>query len=293
MNRSKPTDFASALSDYLFRYLPDQKGRSEKTIQSYSDAFMLFLTFCENELHIRRERLEIKDITCERVENYLDWLERERHNSIGTRNLRRAAFSSFFKYLQYKSPKHILLFQQIKSIPHKTDKHQTVKHLSREAVEEILKKPNLQTSDGRRDFAVLSLLYETAARVSEVVDLCIGDVRFERSGTTVRLFGKGRKERDVPIISDVAAFLKRYLADEEHRRTCSKNDPLFCNRVKGKLTRGGVSYVLDKYVDAVRLATPDLLPERVYPHILRHSRAMHWLEAGIDLQYIKDLLGVR
>lgn len=121
--------------------------------------------------------------------------------------------------------------------------------------------------------------------------MCIGDIRFERNGTTVRLFGKGRKAREIPLIGDVSTFLKRYLADEVQRRQCSKSEPLFCNRSKEKLSRAGIAYILDKYVQIVRLSAPELLPERVYPHILRHSRAMHWLEAGVDLQYIKDLLG--
>lgn len=148
MNKSKPTDFAIALSDFLFQYLPEQKGLSKNTIISYADALTLFLHFCENEFHIKREKLEIKDISRETVERFLDWLEYERHSSAGSRNQRRAALSTFFKYLQYKSPGYVLLFQQIKSIPHKIDRQQTIQHLSVEAVEEILKKA--EPEDERR-----------------------------------------------------------------------------------------------------------------------------------------------
>lgn len=291
MYRSKPTDFAQALSDFLFQYLPVQKGLSENTIKSYSDAFSLFLDFCESELHIKRENVRIEDIHRETVECFLDWLESERHSSIGSRNQRRAALSSFFRYLQYKNPGHVLLFQQIRSIPRKAGKCQPIKHLSLTAIETIFKQPDLCNAAGRRDFAILCLMYELAARVSEVTALSIGDVRFARGGTTVYLYGKGRKSREVPLIGDVSVFVKRYIADESSRRHCQSHEPLFCNRSKDKLTRAGVAYILNKYVQMARDELPELYPEKVTPHIFRHSRAMHWLEAGVDLQYIKDLLG--
>lgn len=291
MNKSKPTNFALALSNFLFQYLPDQKGLSVNTVKSYSDALSLFLDFCESELHIKRERLEIKDLDREITERFLEWLEQKRQCSANTRNQRRAALNAFFKYLQYKNPGYVLLFQQIRSIPRKTDKRRTIRHLSIQAIEEILKAPNLNTKDGRRDFAILNLMYESAARVSEIASLCIGDLRFDRNGTAVHLLGKGSKPRVVPLIGSVSKFMKRYLSDEAGRRPCSNSDPLFCNRSREPLTRAGIAYILDKYVQIVRCNSPEIIPKRVYPHILRHSRAMHWLEAGIDLQYIKDLLG--
>lgn len=291
MNRKKPTDFAQSLANYLFEYLPDQKGLSEHTIRSYSDTMSLFLVFCETVLQVKRENLEIKDITCDAVEQFYLWLENVKGNSVATRNQRRIAMNAFLKYLQYKNPGYVLLFQQISSIPNKPDRRQTVRHLPVKAVEEILRQPDLQQRGGRRDLALLSLMYETAARVSEIATLHIGNVRFEKDGATVRLFGKGRKKREVPIMSDVTAFLRSYLDEELQHRPCQKSDPLFCNRTKGDLTRAGISYILTKYADAARCSAPELIPEQVYPHILRHSRAMHWLEAGFDLQYIKDLLG--
>lgn len=291
MNKTKPTDFARALAKYLFEYLPEQRGLSEHTIQSYSSSISLFLEFCEAELKIQREKLEIKDINFEMVERFYLWLENVRGNSVATRNQRRIAMNAFARYLQHRNPGYVLLCQQIRSIPTKPDRRQTVRHLSVDAVEKLLTQPNLRLQSGRRDFALLSILYETAARVSEVAALNIGDVRFEKNGATVHLFGKGRKRREVPIMSDVSDFLAKYLAEEAQYRSCQKSDPLFCNCTKGKLTRAGIAYILGKYADAARTSTPELIPEQVYPHILRHSRAMHWLEAGFDLQYIRDLLG--
>lgn len=291
MSRTKPTDFARALSNYLFDFLPVKKGLSENTIKSYSDALALFLRFCESELGVKRESLEIKHLSRETVENYLDWLETEKNSSSATRNQRRIAMNTFFKYLQYENPGYVLLCQQVISIPKKVDRKQTVHHLSRATIEEILKQPDLTTRSGRRDFAILSLLYEAAARISEITDLHIGDLRFERNGATVRLLGKGGKSRIVPLINDVAEFLHKYVDEESHYRSCNNDEPLFCNRVKAKLTRAGIAYILKKHVNEARQQSPGLVGDRVYPHIFRHSRAMHWLEAGVDLQFIKDLLG--
>jgi site-specific recombinase XerD len=292
MNRRKPTDFAIALSNYFFEFLPVQKGLSKNTIQSYSDALSLFLRFCESEIKIKRENLEIKNLKRETVENYLNWLEREKNSSPATRNQRRIAMNTFFKYLQYENPGCVLLCQQILSIPKKVDRRQTIRYLSKQAIEEILKKPNLTNRKGRRDFAILSLMYEAAARVSEITDLRVSDLRFDKNGGVVRLLGKGGKSRIVPLINDVSVFFRKYIEEESrYRPHLSSDDPLFCNSSKDKLTRAGVAYILDKYAREVQQIKPDLINERVYPHILRHSRAMHWLEAGMDLQYIKDLLG--
>ena len=249
----------------------------------------MFLDYCEKERHLKREKLEIKNIDRSLVEDFLSWLEQEKGNSVATRNQRRIALNTFFKYLQYENPEYVLLCQHVLSIPHKAGKKQTIRHLPINAIEEILRQPDLKFR--RRDFALLSLMYESAARISEIADLCIGDLHFERGGTIVHLRGKGKKFRDVPLIRDVSSLLKSYLSEEKHYRPCDKMEPLFCNRDKEKLTRAGISYIFNKYINSTRSVMPDLLPAKVYPHIFRHSRAMHWLEAGVDLQYIKDLLG--
>lgn len=291
MNKTKPTDFAKTMAKYLFNYLPEQRGVSANTIQSYSDCLSIFLEFCEGELHISRAKLEIDNISCAVIEQFYHWLEQVKGNSLSTRNQRRMAMNAFFKYLQYENPGYVLLGQQIRSIPKKVDRRQTIEHLSVSAVGSILQQPNLKTRNGRRDFSLLSLMYETAARVSEIANLCVADIRFERDGATVHLLGKGRKHREVPIIQNVAGFLRGYLAEERQNRPCQKGDPLFCNRTKDFLTRAGIAYILDKHVETARSSSDELSQIHVYPHIFRHSRAMHWLEAGIDLQYIKDLLG--
>lgn len=291
MSRTEPTNFALALSDFLFHYLPDQRGLSQNTIASYSDALSQFLLFCENEVNIRRERITVNHLSLSMVERFLDWLENEIHCSISTRNQRHAAINSFFRYLQYKNPGHIALFQQISAIPRKKSAVKAVEHLSIEAVKALIKMPNINTVYGKRDFLLLLLMYESAARVSEIANLKISDIRFDRHGTVVHIIGKGSKPRIVPLIDSAAEYLKNYISSEKKRRQCSNEELLFCNHSGQPITRAGISYILKKYSDAARLENPDLFPEKIHPHIIRHSRAMHWLESGIDLQYIKDLLG--
>lgn len=286
-----PTFFAKALSRYFFEYLPSERGLSQKTIQSYRDAISLLLDFCEQERKIRRDKLEVSDFTRELIESFLQWLEQEKGNSVPTRNQRRAAINAFFKFLQYEDPGCVLLCQQIRDIPPKKCEQRMVPHLSEEAVQTIFEQPNLRTREGRRDFAFLTLIYESAARASEITNVRVGDVHFEKKGAVVHLKGKGRKFRDIPILPAPAKILKNYLAEESRYRQCDIAAPLFCNRSKAPLTRCGVYYIVQKYVSLAQEKVPDLFPVQVHPHVFRHSKAMHWLEAGVDLQYIKDLLG--
>ena len=292
MRKTKPTDFSLALADYLFVFLPTQKGLSENTIQSYSDTLELFLRFIENKRGIKRERLEIAHITCSVVEEFLTWLEVERSSSTATRNQRRVALNGFFRYLQYRNPGYVLLCQQILAIPKKVGPKKIVEHISTEAVAEILKQPDLSTRIGKRDFALLTLLYESAARVSEIASLQVGDFQVDKHhGATIRLYGKGRKVRTVPLTGPVSKILQDYLKFESGIRLCGKGNPLFCNRSGENLTRAGISYILRKYTEMAQTATPGIETVNVHPHMLRHSRAVHWLEAGLELQHIKYLLG--
>ena len=210
MSKAKPTHFAQALADFLFSYLPNQRGLSENTIASYSDAIALFLTFCECELHMRREKITIEDLSMELVEKYLNWLESSRHCSVSTRNQRQAALNAFFKYLQYKNPGYIFVIQQIRSIPRKAHKAQTVNHLTQESVKAVLSSPDLRTREGRRDCAILSLMYEAAARVSEVVALNIDDLHFNHNGSAVHLMGKGSTKDSSADKRCICVFEKIY-----------------------------------------------------------------------------------
>lgn len=163
-------------------------------------------------------------------------------------------------------------------------------YLSLEGLELLLSIPDTSSRQGRRDLVLLSLLYDTGARVQEIVDLCRVDVRIQFPAT-VRLSGKGGKVRIVPLSTDMSKLLQSYMEEQAKCGRAKENCPLFANRSGKKMTRAGVTYILRKHMDDARDRCPGILPERFSPHCLRHSKAMHLLQAGVNLVYIRDLLG--
>ena len=287
----KETDFAWHLTGFLSKYLPGQRNLSANTIASYRDAFKLFLIFCEAEKKKKVNGLKLADISRELVVEYLTWLEEERSCSISTRNQRLAAFRSFFHYVSASAPETLLVCQKIFSIPMKKNAQQIMSYFSPEGLHLLLQQPDTSTRQGRRDHALLVLLYDSAARVQEIADLCVRDVRLENPAT-VTLRGKGRKTRIVPLTSKTASIIKQYFHERGWLgRTASLDFPVFMNNRKLKLTRAGIAYILDKYVEAARRKNDGFIPRKPTPHSLRHSKAIHLLRSGVPLIYIRDFLG--
>ena len=286
----RPTDFSYAMTKYLSSYLPGQRNASPNTIFSYRDTFKLLLRFAENECGIRPERLTFASIDVTFVERFLDWVESSQGCSISTRNLRLAAIRSFFRYLQREKPELLAQCQQVLSIESKSTSKPLVNYLSVDAVRYILAAPDISAPYGLRDAAVLSLLYESGARVSEIASLNVMDVRVSPPAV-VTMMGKRRKARQCPLSATIAENLSLYLAvwklDSPERSAC----PLFVNHKKERLSRAGIKYVLKKYADMVREQYPGIMPKIVSPHMLRHSKAMHLLQADVNLIYIRDWLG--
>jgi integrase/recombinase XerD len=285
-----PTNFAYHLTQYLSKYLPGQLGASTHTIQSYRDTFTLCLRYLQTSQGISPDKLTLEDFTKNRVEEFLIWLEEERKCSIATRNQRLAALQAFFRYLQIESPVHIFLSQQILSIRSKRTPKPVMNYLAIEGIQAILAAVDTAEPTGRRDFALLCLLYDTGARVQEIADCLVRDLRLTEPAT-LRLTGKGCKSRIVPILSKTAALLKQYLEDQHLNTPDMVSHSLFSNRKREKLTRAGISYILQKYVECATKSSPELIPANISPHSLRHSKAMHLLQAGVNLVYIRDLLG--
>lgn len=290
MNNSKPTDFAYHLTNFLSVYLPGQKGFSENTILSYRDAVVNFLRYCSSHHRLNPDKITLAKITKPIVEGFLEWLCEEKGNSITTRNQRLAAIHSFFRYVQEESPEQMLKCQQILSVPIKKHPQQTVNYLAFDGIKAILSMPDLNTRNGRRDLCMISLLYDTGARVSELHFIEAGHVRLE-SPATIKLFGKGKKVRYVPLMNKTTDLLKAYMTEQNLLELGKAKHPLFWNKRGEKLTSAGVRYVLGKYTDAARQAEPALIPDDVSPHSLRHSKAVHLLQSGINLIYIRDILG--
>lgn len=285
----KPTDFAKALSNYLSIYLPGQRNVSTNTIKSYRDTFKLLLLYSHQECHLSIERLCLKQIDKALILGFLAWLEQVRHNSVSTRNQRLACIHGFYRYMQIEDPIGLMSYQQILSIPMKKTQTPIIHHLTPEALKLILDQPDLSNVNGRRDLTLLCVLYDTGARVQELVDLTVGDVRLDPP-SVLTLMGKGRKKRQVPIMSNTQSILAQYIAETFPNQVRREEHPLFFNRQHGKMTRAGVSFILNKYVCHARPKS-SIIPDKVTPHVMRHTKAMLLLQSGINLIYIRDLLG--
>lgn len=276
----KPTDFAKCVSEYFSVYLPGQRGLSANTIRSYRDTFCLLLEFCRTEKNIKIEKLSLAQLNKELIEDYLSWLEKIRECSASTRNQRLSAIHAFCRYLMSESPEMLLSCQQMLSIKLKKCPKPQIRFLSADEVGAILSKPDCSEKYGRRDLTILCLLYDTGARVSELINVRIKDVRFD-DFPVVKLTGKGQKTRSVPLMSKTAEHLKNYIIENRLDSHETADRYLFTNHQNRQLTRAGITYILQKYSGG----------SKITPHILRHTKAMHLLQAGVNIVYIRDILG--
>ena len=278
------------MSKYLTEYLPGIQGVSYNTIASKRDAYILLLKYLDDAQNIKAEDVDIPLLSRETIIKYLEWLEKSRGSSVSTRNIRLAAIKSLFSYIQTQTPDYIYQCQQILSIPRKKEPGHTLEYLTIEGIKSVLDAVETSSRTGFRDLTLLSLMYDSAARVQEIADLSVNDFRAEKP-STLRLTGKGSKTRIVPLMSTTSDLVSKYISIYHPSYRGEYNVPLFSNRKKEKLTRAGIAYILKKYIKIAREKQPDLIPETVSPHGLRHSKSMHMLQAGVPLIYIRDFLG--
>jgi integrase/recombinase XerD len=285
----KPTDFSVHVTSFLTHYLAAQRNLSPNTIKAYRDVFTLLLRFCRDVQGIALERLRLEQIDVSLVEAFLDYLERERKSSPQTRNHRLTALHAFFRYVQAEEPARMLQCQKILAIPLRKHARPTVGYLSKDELAAILAQPDLRTPEGRRDAVLLSVLYDTGARVQELVDLSVGDVRLDPPAQ-IRLLGKGRKMRAVPLMGNTVQLLRSHMQENQLDRPEQFDKPLFHNARHERLTCSGIRYILHKYVVLARNKYPSL-NRTVSPHQLRHTKGMHLLQSGVSLDMIRDFLG--
>ena len=282
------TDFAVFLHRFLTSHLAGLRGCSPNTIASYRDTFKLLIGWFSDVRSIPPGKLTLDRIDAAAITGFLNWLEAERHNSIATRNQRLAAVSSFYRWMQSQDPARMASCQDILAIPAKKQAQPGVNHLTAGQTRLLLAQPDRSTRRGRRDATLLAVLYDTAARVQELADLTVRDIRLQPPALAV-LTGKGRKTRHVPLGDNTAALLGAYLAEHGLDKPGYDDHPLFVSQHRSKLTRGGIAWIIGKY--QARAGDPALASADLSPHVLRHSRAMHLCEAGIPLPYIRDILG--
>lgn len=285
-----PTDFSKYISDFISRYLPCERGVSANTIAAYRDTFVLLLDYMERQERVKVGKLTLAKISKETIIGFLTWLQKERNCSDSTRNARLAAIHSFYKYLQYEEIGHLHECQRILSIKFKKTPRKSIDYLTIEGIKLLLHQPDTTTIRGRRDLALLSLMYDTGARVQEIIDLTPSRLRMGKP-PVIKIIGKGNKARLVPLLDAQIVHLKNYMREYRLDRQEASMHPLFFNSRKEVLTRAGIGYILQKYVKMARQDNKALIPAKISCHSLRHSKAMHLLQAGVNLVYIRDILG--
>lgn len=285
----KNSEFSKCVTQYFTIYLPGLRNVSCNTIYSYRDTFRLFLNYCKDVKKIDLSKFDFDNIEILLIQNFLEWLEFERKNSLSSVNQRLAAIRAFFRYAQCEYPQYYALFNQILNIPFRKAPKAQVKYMTKDILTKYLLLPDQNTISGRRDYTMLCILYDTGARVQELIDLTVRDIRID-SPAVIRLKGKGGKIRFVPLMSQTQKILNDYLLEHNLNYPEKSDYPLFTNRNNEKFSRAGISYIIKKY--AVQLNSQDsvLCPE-ITPHTFRHTKAMHLLQANVNIIYIRDILG--
>lgn len=282
----KKTDFTKAVTEYFASYLPITCGVSPNTCESYRDTFRLLLKYFYEEKGITANCIELKLMDLKLISDFLDWLETKRNVSASTRNQRLAALKAFFRYVQYRYPEYMENYINIMNLRPKKHEKTLIPFLEEDEIKFLFEQADTTTAHGLRDLALMVLLYDSGARVQELADLRLKDIRLTHPATVI-LTGKGSKARQIPLMKDTCKLMDQYI------RTCHTKDspgetPLFFNSDRKALSRFGITYILKKYAEK---AAPALDPERITPHVFRHTKAMHLLRAGVNMIYIRDFLG--
>lgn len=284
----KRHQLAPFLTSFFVRHLPLERNVSPHTIAAYRDSIKLLLRFAHSDARRAPSSLDVEDLTTELILRFLAHLETSRRNSVRTRNARLAAVHSFFRYILDSEPALARVCQRVLAIPVKKAARPVLGYLSETELAHLLGQVDRSSREGERDYLLLALLYDTGGRIQELLDLTPSDFRLSPP-PFVRILGKGRRERLCPLLPQTARLVGRFLADGD--RSPDDRTPLLQNRYGQHLTRHGARYVLTKYIDRARVSMPALQRRRISPHTLRHTKAMHLLQAGVPLVTIKDILG--
>jgi len=284
----KPTDFAFSLQKFFREHMAHQRCCSENTIKSYRDTFKIFIKYMNEYQFIPPHKLVLSHFTSENIASFRKYIAKTRNCSEATRNQRMAAIFSFARFLQCDHPEILVQCQRIQCLPKQRSHNKPISYLSKNQLAALIKAIKIDSRYGMRDKTMILLLYDSGARVQEIADLRIQDIRLGALAQ-VTLAGKGGKTRIVPLMPTTVAVLGEYLKTFSLDHADSKN-PFFCNQKKGKLSRFGIAYILQKYADKAKAKMADF-PLKVTPHTLRHSKAMHLLEAGCSEIVIQHILG--
>ena len=282
----KSSSLATLLHAFFQEWMGNQRNLSRHTVCSYRDGWKLFLRFTSKRNRREITKLSLTDLQADEVLAFLEYLEKERKVSIGTRNCRLAAIHSFFTFVAYREPLAIAQCAEIARIPVKKTSRPAMCYLDAEEITAILREPDRSSLEGQRDHALLAFLYNTGARIQEALDVCPRAIRFD-SPAQVELLGKGRKSRICPLWPETVAILEALL----RRKPRADDEPIFVNRYGQPLGAAGVRFKLKQYVQAAAQHVPSLAKKRVTPHTWRHSVGVQLVAAGVDVTVIRNWLG--
>lgn len=274
---------------FLMEYLIGQRNLAPNTQKSYRDTLRILLPFIAREVGKPIDRLDVPDLSSERIRAFLSELEEKRKCGVATRNQRLAGIHSLARFIGLNSPEHLQWCGDLKNIPLKKAARPLITYLEKEEMDALLAAPDQTTEQGRRDHAVLLFLYNTGARADEAAHVQIRDLMLGRSprrdGASVLIHGKGNKQRRCPLWARAAALLAELVKGrlpEAHA---------FLNRRGEPLTRFGIHAMVERYAAAAARTTPTIAKKRVSPHTIRHTTATHLLRAGVDINTIRAWLG--
>ena len=279
--------FPTLLQRFFAEHLRQHRAVSPRTIAAYRDAFRLLLKFAQARKGKAPTDLTLADLDAALILAFLDHLERERKSSVRSRNARLSAIRSFLKYAAHEDLAALATIERCLAVPQKRHDKAVLGFLTRPEMEAIIAAPDRQTWAGERDQALFALLYNTGARVSEVIDLKVGDVVLDVS-PVAHLHGKGRKRRSVPLWKATAATLRRWL---RRLPDASPQAHLFPSSAGGRLSRSSVTQRLMLAVEEAARTIPKLSGRAISPHTIRHTTAMHLLQSGVDITVIALWLG--
>ena len=279
---------ANFIKPFFSHYLPIQRGLALNTILAYRDAIKLVLCYTADTLHKNVEELCVEDVYESLVLQFLDNLENTRGCSVRTRNARMAAICALFSFIAREEPSLLLHCQMIRTIPIKRTQHKTVDYLEENEMQALLDSVDLNSRTGERDKALLILLYNTGARVSEIVGLKLANLRL-KGIAQINLLGKGNKYRNCPLWDETVEALEAYLKQRTAKDPA--NHQLFLNANGAPITRFGVRHIIGKYATIAESQCPSIATKTVTPHTIRHTTAMHLLRSGNDVNMVSYWLG--
>lgn len=273
------------VQDFFVKHLAIERSASANTIAAYRDAIKLFLQFASTLNDRQPDQLDIEVLDVGVVRLFLAWLDKERGCGARTRNHRLAVLKSFARYVSTVAPEHLDCCRQLREMPPASFERPSISYLESDEVVALVAAPNASTPAGRRDRALLLLLYNTGARVQEIVDLDVGSIH-DGGIAIAHLRGKGRKQRSCPLWPRTVTAIRQMLAD---RPAVGPEQPLFLNARGCRLTRSGIAYILRRASNQGQLSPR--CAERISPHVMRHTTAMHLLQSGVDITTIAAWLG--